>query len=326
MIGKATRMRCLTSAAIMAVACAAPAFAQDYPTRPVRAIVAVGPGGTADIFTRALGEQLHKRWGQPLIVENRAGGASNIGARACADAAPDGYTICVLSGEPLVYNQLLFKKLAFDPVKDFEPVTNLFFNTQALVVNASLGVKTVDELVALSKAKAGTLSYTAPSPPLMLYLEKLKRERGADWVGIPFRGGGETTNAVLSGATPIAFLGLQNFISHLQAGTMRGLAVDGRERSPLFPDIPTLAELDYRGNLTQVYFAIVVPAGTPKPIIDKLHATVAAIGNDPTFRQRQFFDRALEPVLDTPEAFARFLVTNRATSERVVKEAGLQPQ
>src|SRR5262245_26631214 len=308
------------------VACAAPAVAQDYPTRPVRAIVAVGPGGTADIFTRVLGEELHRRWGQPLIVENRAGGASNIGARACADAAPDGYTICVLSSEPLAYNQFLFKKLTFDPAKDFEPVTALFFNTQALVVNASLGVKTVDELVALSKAKPGTLSYTAPSPPLMLYLEKLKRERGADWVGIPFRGGGETTNAVLSGSTPIAFLGLQNFISHLQAGTMRGLAVDGRERSPLFPDIPTLAEHGYRGNLTQVYFSILVPAGTPKPIVDKLYSTIAAIGNDPAFRQKQFFDRALEPILDTPEQFARFLVANRVTAERVVIEAGLQPQ
>jgi tripartite-type tricarboxylate transporter receptor subunit TctC len=306
--------RLITTVAL-AAACAAPAVAQDYPARPVRAIVAVGPGGTADIFTRVLGEELHRRWGQPLIVENRAGGASNIGARACADAAPDGYTICVLSGE-----------LTFDPVKDFEPVTNLFFNTQALVANAALGVRTVDELVALSKAKAGTLSYTAPSPPLMLYLEKLKRERGADWVGIPFRGGGETTNAVLSGSTPIAFLGLQNFISHLQAGTMRGLAVDGRERSPLFPDIPTLAELGYRGNLTQVYFGILVPAGTPRPIIDKLRATIAAIGNDPAFRQKQFFDRALEPILDTPEEFARFLVANRAAAERVVKEAGLQPQ
>jgi tripartite-type tricarboxylate transporter receptor subunit TctC len=286
----------------------------------------VGPGGTADIFTRALGEQLYRRWGQPLIVENRAGGASNIGAHACADAAPDGYTICVLSGEPLTYNRLLFRKLTFDPIGDFAPVTNLFFNTQALVVNASLGVSTVDELVALSKAKPGTLSYTAPSPPMMLYLEKLKRERGADWVGIPFRGGGETTNAVLSGSTPIAFLGLQNFISHLQAGTMRGLAVDGRERSTLFPDIPTLAELGYRGNRTQVYFGIVVPAGTPRPLIDRLHADIASIGNDPEFRRRQFFERALEPILDTPAEFAGFLAQNRAAAERVVTEAGLKPQ
>jgi tripartite-type tricarboxylate transporter receptor subunit TctC len=303
-----------------------PVAAQDYPTRPVKAIVAVGSGGTGDIVMRVLGEELHRRWGQPVVVENRPGGASNIGARACADAPPDGYTICIMPGEPLAYNQFLYKKLSFDPSRDFELITNVFFNTQALVVNASLNVNTVDELVALSKAKAGTLSYTAPSLPLALYLEKLKRERGADWVSIPFRGGGDTTNAVLSGSTPIAFLGMQNFISHLQAGTMRGLAVDGAQRSPLFPDVPTLAELGYRGNLTRVYFGLVAPAGTPKAIIDRIREDVARIGNDPVFRKKQFIDRALEPILSTPEEFARFLVEDRATSERVVKEAGLQPQ
>ena len=304
----------------------APARAQDYPTRPVRAIVAVGAGGTGDVFTRVLGEELYRRWGQPLVVENRPGGASNIGARACADALPDGYTLCILPGEPLAYNQFLYKKLTFDPAKDFEPIINLFFNTQALVVNAALKVKTVDELVALSKAKAGTLSYTAPSLPLALYLEKLKREQGADWVSIPFRGGGDTTNAVLSGSTPIAFLGMQNFISHLQSGTMTGLATDGAQRSPLFPDIPTLAELDYRGNLTRVYFGLVAPARTPKAIVNKIRDEVARIGNDPAFRKKQLVDRALEPILNTPEEFARFLVEDRLTSERVVREAGLQPQ
>src|SRR6266851_1827847 len=293
------------------------AAAQDYPTRPVKAIVAVGAGGTGDIVMRVLGEELHRRWGQPVVVENRPGGASNIGARACADAPPDGYTICMMPGEPLAYNPFLYKKLSFDPAKDFELITNVFFNTQALVVNASLNVSTVDELVALSKAKAGTLSYTAPSLPLALYLEKLKRERGADWVSIPFRGGGDTTNAVLSGSTPIAFLGMQNFISHLQAGTMRGLAVDGAQRSALFPDIPTLAELGYRGNLTRVYFGLIAPAGTPKAIVDKIREDVARIGNDPVFRKKQFIDRALEPILSTPEEFARFLVEDRATSERV---------
>jgi tripartite-type tricarboxylate transporter receptor subunit TctC len=312
--------------AIALLCCAAPAAAQDYPTRPVKAIVAVGAGGTGDVFMRVLAEELHRRWGQPVVVENRPGGASNIGARACADAPPDGSTICIMPGEPLAYNQFLYKKLSFDPEKDFAPIVNLFFNTQALVVNAALNVKTVDELVALSKAKAGTLSYTAPSLPLALYLEKLKRERGADWVSIPFRGGGDTTNAVLSGSTPIAFLGLQNFIAHLQAGTMIGLATDGAQRSPLFPDMPTLAELDYRGNLTRVYFGLLAPAGTPKPIIDKIRADVVAIAGNPAFRRKQFIDRALEPILDTPEAFARFLTEDRAVSARVVAEAGLQPQ
>jgi tripartite-type tricarboxylate transporter receptor subunit TctC len=304
----------------------APLQAQDYPNKPVRAIVAVGAGGTGDVFARVLGEQLHKRWGQPLVIENRPGAQSNIGARACAEAPPDGYTLCIMPGEPLAYNQHLFKKLPFDPVKDFEPITNLFFNFQALVVNAKLNVKTVDELIALSKEKAGTLSYTAPSLPLMLYLEKLKRERGADWVGIPFKGGGETTNAILSGSTPIAFLGMQNFISHLRAGTMNGLAVDGGKRSPLFADIPTLAELGYRGNLTRVYFGLVAPAGTPKAIVDKIRDDVASIGNDPAFRQKQMIDRAIEPIFNTPEEFARFLIEDRIVSGRVVGDAGLVPQ
>jgi tripartite-type tricarboxylate transporter receptor subunit TctC len=305
---------------------APPAFALDYPTRPVKAIVAVGAGGTGDIFMRVLGEELFRRWGQPVVVENRPGGASNIGARACAEAPPDGYTICILPGEPLAYNQFLFKKLAFDPAKDFAPIVNLFFNIQALVANSALRVNTVDELVALSKAKPGTLSYTAPSLPLALYLEKLKRERGADWVAIPFRGGGETSNAVLSGSTPIAFLGLQNFISHLQSGSMTGLAVDSAARTPLFPDIPTLAEFGYRGNLTRVYFGLVAPATTPQPIIDKIHADVVSIAGEPGFRKKQFTDRALEPILNTPEEFSRFLVADRIVSKRVVDEAGLQPQ
>src|SRR3977135_3874344 len=246
-----------------------PAAAQDYPTRPVKAIVAVGAGGPGDIVMRVLGEELYRRWGQPVVVENRPGGASNIGARACADAPPDGYTLGIMPGEPLAYNQFLYKKLTFDPAKDFEPIVNLFFNTQALVVNAALNVRTVDELVALSKAKAGTLSYTAPSLPLSLYLERLKRERGADWVGIPFRGGGGPPHPGVSGWTPIAFLGMQTFISHLQAGTMTGLAVDGAQRSPLFPDIPTLAELGYHGNLTRVYFGLFAPAGHPRPRTSK---------------------------------------------------------
>ena len=273
-----------------------PVQAQDYPRRPVRMIVAVGAGGTGDVFARVLGDELFKRWGQPVVIENRPGAQSNIGARACAEAPPDGYTLCIMPGEPLAYNPHLFKKLPFDPAKDFEPITNLFFNFQALVVTPTQredGRRTGRAV----EGQGRTLSYTAPSLPLMIYLEKLKRERGADWVGVPFKGGGDTTNAILSGSTPIAFLGMQNFISHLRGGTMNGLAVDGAKRSPLFPDIPTLAELGYRGNLTRVYFALVAPAGTPKSIVDKIHADVAAIGSDPGFRQKQMIERAIEPDL-----------------------------
>src|SRR5436190_22590803 len=151
--------------AIAALPAVHPAAAQDYPARPVRIVFPLAAGGGGDGFTRALADELQKAWGQPVVVENRTGGALNIGTRACAESPPDGYTICVLSSEPVVYNQFLFKSLPFDPAKDFEPIANLFFNTLALVTNSSLKAATIPELVALSKAKPGTLSYGTFSFP-----------------------------------------------------------------------------------------------------------------------------------------------------------------
>ena len=179
------------SRALLVLALAAvtePGVAQDYPTRPIKVITATSAGGTSDIFMRVMGEEIQKRWGQPIVIENRPGGSMNIGSRACADAANDGYTICILPVEPLAYNQFLYKKISFDPDKDFEPITNPFFNTQVLVVASGLNVKSLDELVALSKAKPGTLSYIVPSVPLALFMDKWKQESGADLVRVPFRG------------------------------------------------------------------------------------------------------------------------------------------
>ena len=208
---------------------AASAVAQDYPTRPIKVIASSSAGGTSDIFMRALGDELHKGLGQPIVVENRPGGAFNIGARACAEAPPDGYTLCIIPGEPLVFNQFMFKTLAFDPAA-FEPVSQLFFITQALVVSAKLGVKTVPELAALSKAKPGTLNYSTPAVPLIVLMERLKREAGIDMVRVPFRGGGEAVTALLSGTTPVGFYGLSNVRSQLEAGTVTGLMVDSGKR------------------------------------------------------------------------------------------------
>ena len=303
-----------------------PAPAQDYPAKPIRVITATSAGGTSDIFIRVLGEELQKRWGQPLIVDNRPGGSMNIGARACAEAPNDGYAICILPVEPLAYNQFLYKKIPFDPDKDFEPITNPFFNTQVLVVATALNVKSLDEIAALSKTKPGTLSYVVPSVPLALFMDKWKQQSGADLVRVPFRGGGEAVNGVLSGTTPVAFFGLANWVQHIRSGTVKALAVDGEQRSPLIPEVPTLRELGYTGSLTRVYFGLVAPAGTPKPIIHKLRDEIARVGSDPTFRQKRLIDAGLEPVFDTPEDFARFLKENRANAERVVREAGLEPQ
>ena len=231
-------MRSLAAlACLAAVLCGSSAAAQDYPARPIRVITVTSAGGTSDIFMRALADEMHKGLGQPIVIENRPGGAFNIGARACAEAAPDGYTICILPGEPLAFNQFLFKSLAYDPAA-FEPVTQLFTIVQALVVGKSLNVNTLSDLLALSKAKPGTLSYSTGSVPFGVFFDRIKRESGADIVKVPFRGGGEAVNSLLTGATPVGFLGLSNVRGQMEAGLVTGLMVDSDKRSPLFPGHP----------------------------------------------------------------------------------------
>jgi len=302
------------------------AAAQDYPTRPIKAITTTSAGGLSDLFMRALGEELHKRWGQPLIVENRPGGAMNVGTRACAEAAPDGYTICITNADAMAYNQFLFKKLPFDPATQFQPITNLFHLIHMLVVNADLKVKNVQELVALSKAKPGTLSYLAPGPPLVLYMETLKKEQGADWVRVPFKGGGEAVNSILSGATPIALFGEGNVIGQIRAGKMTPLVMMNNIRSPNFPDVPLLTEVGYNGPPSRSWYGLFAPAGTPRPIVDKLAKEVAEIVNNQAFRERHLTARSLVSAINSPEQFAEEIRRDRAVARQVVKDAGFEPQ
>jgi tripartite-type tricarboxylate transporter receptor subunit TctC len=306
----------------------APVAAQaqaDWPSKPVRIIIPLGPGGGGDVFTRLLAEELQKQFGQPFIVENRPGGGLNIGSRACAESAPDGYTFCVLSGETLVYNQFTFKSLPYNPEKDFEPVVNLFINANALVVNSSLGVKTIPDLVALARSKPGTLSYGTFSFMLVYFMDQLNKKHGIDIVRVPFRSGNEMVNAVMAGSTPIVFLGLSNMIGQVKSGQFTALALNSSGRLPLFPDVPTLQEAvgeDY----PPPWFGLFAPAGTPLPIVDKVHGAVVRISSEPAWRRKNFIDRAVEPAAGPRADFAKFIDANRAFAARVAKEAGIQPQ
>jgi tripartite-type tricarboxylate transporter receptor subunit TctC len=318
-------LRLIAAAAAVAGALApGPGRAQDYPVRPVRVIASQGAGGLSDIFMRALGEELAKSLGQPFVVENRTGANGSIGGRACGEAPPDGYTICILPSDALSYNQLTLKTPGYDAATALTPITNLFFLTQVLAVSAALKANTLDDLAGLSKRQPGTLSYTAAGLSLVVFFERFKKETGADLVRVPFKGGGDAINGMLTGTTPVALFGLGNFLPHLRSGTVVGLAVDSERRSPLFPDIPTLRELGYRGDITPAFFGLMAPAGTPKAIVDRLQREVARLASQPAFRSRNMLERALEPVLDTPEAFAAFLAQDRAKAARIVKEAGLQ--
>jgi tripartite-type tricarboxylate transporter receptor subunit TctC len=320
--------RSLLIPALVAAACTLPAMAvaQDYPKRPIKAITTTSAGGLSDLFMRALGEELHKRLGQPLIVENRPGGAMNVGTRACTEAAPDGYTICITNADAVVYNQFLYKKLPFDPETQLQPITNLFHLIHMLVVNSNLNVKNVNELVALSKAKPGTMSYLAPGAPLVLYMETLKKEQGADWVRVPFRGGGEAVNAILGGSTPIALFGEGNVIGHIRGGKMTPLVMMNNIRSPNFPDVPLLSDTGYTGAPSRSWYGLFAPAGTPKPIVDKLAKEVASIVGDPKFRERHLTARSLVPAINTPEQFAADIKKDRSVAKQVVKDAGMEPQ
>jgi tripartite-type tricarboxylate transporter receptor subunit TctC len=321
-------MKILAAVAVLLVGLVGvtPSRAQDYPARPIRALTTTSAGGISDIFMRALGDELLKRWGQPIVVENRPGGMQNLGARACTEAPPDGYTVCILNAEPVAYNEFLVKNMPFDPDKGLQPVSNLYHLIQTLVVNAKLDVKTIDGLIALSKAKAGTLSYVTASVPLALYMERLTKEKGADWVRVPFKGGGEAVNAVLSGSTPIALIGEGNVIGQIRAGTMTPLVMLNNIRSPNFPDVPTMAETGYQGIPSRSWYGLFTPAGTPKPIVDKVAKEVASIVGDPAFRERHLTARSLVPAANTPEQFAAEIKQDRAMAQQVVKDAGLEPQ
>jgi len=295
-----------------------PESAQDWPTRPIRALTTASPGGISDVFMRALGERLRERLGRAIVVENRPGGMQNVGARACQDSAPDGYTICIINADPIIYNQFLIKDMPFDPEHGLQPITKLFDLIHVMVVNAELKVKTVDELIALSKQKPGTLSYLTPGAPMVLYMETLKKERGADWVRVPFKGGGEAVNAILSGFTPIGLFGEGNVIGQIRAGTMTPLVMLNNIHSPNFPKVPTLKDPPSRG-----WYGLFAPAGTPRPIVDRLAKEVAAIVAEPNFAQKQLKDRSLVGATNTPDAFAAEIVEDRKVAEQVVKAAGI---
>ena len=301
------------------------ASGQDYPIRPVRVLTSSSAGGLSDMFMRALGEEFQKATGQPIIIENRPGGTGNIASRACTEAAPDGYTICILNADNAAYNQHLFKNLPYDPDK-LVPIVNLFHLIQVLVVNADLKVKTVDELVALSKAKPGTMNYLTASLPLVVFMESLKRDKGADWVRVPFKGGGEATNAIMSGTTPIGLLGLGNVLSQIEGGKMTALVLTNNVRTPQLPNTPIFTDIGYTGAPSETWYGLFAPAGTPRDIIDKLNATVVKIASQPDFHKRHIIDRSLVPAIGSPEAFAEEIKKVRAVAGQVVKDAGMAPQ
>jgi tripartite-type tricarboxylate transporter receptor subunit TctC len=318
-------MRRMAVALCAVFALAAPAAADDYPTRPIRVIASQGAGGLSDIWMRAVADEMGTVIGGSVVVEDRTGAGGSIGARACGEAPPDGYTVCILPVEAIVINPVISPIAGFDPKKSLIPVTKAFYLTQVFAVNATLGVKSFDELTALAKAKPKTLSYMAPSISKVAFMEDLNKTKGTDFVRVPFKGGGDAVNSMLTGTTPIAIFGIGNLIQFLRNGQIVGFAVDGNQRSPLAPDVPTFKQLGYMQPLLPTFFGVYAPTGTPKPIIDKLNAAIVKVASNPEFQKRNMLSRGLEPVLNSPEQFAKELDEDRAEGLAAVKASGLYP-
>ena len=250
----------------------------------IRAVLPFSPGGLGDTVIRAIAHGLTKTLGQGVVVENRPGAGTQIGAQACAASPADGYTFCMLPVDALSYQPLLTKNLPYDPDKSFDPITAVFYLTEVMVVSPAANVSTVDGLVALSKAKPNTLNYATTATSSILFFENFKHETGADITKVVYKGGADAVNAMLSGEAQAGFFGLGNVVGQIQAGSLKALAVDGTQRSPLLPQVPTLAsEAGYKGAQNRVWFGLFAPAGTPRPIIVRLQGEIERVVREPEF-------------------------------------------
>jgi tripartite-type tricarboxylate transporter receptor subunit TctC len=279
----------------------------------------------SDVFMRALADQLGPALGTSVVVENRVGAAGSIGARVCADAEPDGYTICILNNESMVINPIIFKNMNFDPKTTLTHVMRLFYLQHVFAVNASLGVKNFEELAALAKSKPKTMNYITPSLSKVAFMEAFNKKHGIDFVRVPFKGGGDAVNSMMAGTTPVAIFGIGNLVQFIRSGKILGFAVDSDKRSPLASDIPTFKERGYTLHTWASSFGIHMPGGTPKPIVDKINKAIVKIASDSEFQQRHMIARGLSPVLDSPGLFAETIKTEAALGRDVVMASGLYP-
>src|SRR5258706_7031962 len=311
---KIRRRRFLHLAAGAATLSSAPriAWAQTYPARPVRLIVAFAPGGVTDTFARLMGQKLGERLGQQFFVENITGATGNIGTGLAAKAAPDGYTL-LFAFSSYVVNPTLFNKIPYDPYKDFEPVTLAVTSTTVVTIHPSVPAKTVKDLIAVIRANPGKYSYASAGAGTQAHLagEQVRLSLGLDLVHVPFNGGGPAVAAVVAGHTPISFSSPQAAMQHVKEGTVRALAVTSKTRSQIFPDVPTMTEAGYPDIEGDSWGGILVPAGTPADIITVLHRESAKILAQPDMKERPA-PLGYDVVPSPPEGFAGRLKTEIA--------------
>ena len=315
-------------AIVSSVATAFPqqAFAQSYPTRPIKFVVGFGAGGATDVIGRLMAKKIGDALGQPIIIENKAGASSNIGAEMVFRAAPDGYTfyVCAITS---AINVSLFPKLPFDFAKDFEPVA-LFANVpNILVVHPSVAAKSVKELIALAQSQPGKLSYASSGSGTSIHLsgELFKMLAKVDMVHIPYKGSAPAMIDMVGGQVQVMFDNMPSALPHVKAGKLRALAVTSAQRSPSAPDVPTMGEAGVPGFDVQSWFGLVAPKGTPKDIIARVNAeAVKALGSADI--KERFMDLGAVPGPMSPEGFGEYIRAEISRWSEVVKVSGAKAE
>ena len=307
------------AAFLLVLACSS-AWAQAYPSKPVKIIVPFAPGGATDIVTRLVAQKLTETWGQTVIVENRSGAGGNIGGEAAATAAPDGYTLFMTSGSIVTANPYIYKKMAFDPAKDLAPITNVASGPQVIVVNPSFPAKTLKEFIDAARAKPGALNYGHAGIGTQTHLaaENFLSAAKLDVASIPYKGEGPAMTDLIANQINMVTANIAGAIGSVNQGKLRALAVTGKERSPQLPNVPAAAET-LPGFENVGWFGLMAPAATPKAIIDKVYQDTAKILDSTEMRAR-FYVLGMVPVGNTPAQFADAIREESKHWEKIVRE------
>lgn len=308
----------------LALIAAAAAGAQNFPTKPVRIIVPFAPGGATDIVTRIVAQKLTDVWGQTIVVDNRAGAGGNIGGELAAKAPADGYTLFMPSGSVMTANQHMYKKMPFDAEKDFVAITNVASGPQVIAVANGVAAKTLPELIALAKAKPKSITFGSAGFGTQTHLavENFLYTAKIDGTHIPYKGEGPALTDLVGGQIQLLTPNLAAAMGFIKQGRIRALAVTSRQRVPQLPDVPAAAET-LPGFENLGWFGLVAPAGTPKPIVMKIHRDVVGVLQSADVKKR-FDDLGMVPVGNSPEEFARAMKEESARWAKVIKERGLQ--
>jgi tripartite-type tricarboxylate transporter receptor subunit TctC len=303
------------------------AQAQAFPTKAITIIVPFSAGGTTDILARVLGQFISKDLGQPVIIDNRAGAGGNIGTQLVARAAPDGYTILMGTVGTHAINQSLYPKLAFDPIKDFAPLTRVALVPNLLVANPAQPFKTVKELMAYTKANPGKVTFGSSGSGTSIHLsgELFKQMAGVDIQHVAYKGSAPAVNDLLGNHIAIMFDNMPSAISHVKAGKLRPLAVTTAQRSPALPDVPTVAEAGVPGYEATSWFGLLAPAKTPAPVVAKLNAAILKALADPDVKNK-LLEQGAEPAGETPAQFAAFIASETVKWGKIVKQSGATAQ